>query len=468
MRIKAIRGQVIKLGHTGENLVRTVTFDVSAWITEFGSSGTVVLLHQRYGDDAPYPVAITLADGIVTWAVTSADVARAGSGEAELQYVIGEQVVKSERWHTSVASSLDAPGTAPDPQSGWVAELLQQVQDTASGLTSDFKTALLACFEHVAWIDEDGQDYYDALEDALYPPVTVTSITAAYTPGSHVVYEGDALSTLIPYLTVTARDSDYSTGTVASTDYTLSGTLTAGTSVVTVSYEGVTTTVNVVVQPPVGLSSISAVFTQGSNVIYDTDSLDTLKQYLVVTAHYSDNTTETVADTDYTLSGTLAEGTSTITVSYGGETATFSVTVTEFVELTQQITWSGSGVENTTGSTLIDATEHDIYFQLPFIDGATQFADGATAESVPVRFDALLYTDSAGTTGAGIYCSDTQEIEATERTTMSKPVLAFNTDTLVAPRGYYVKLRAFKQAAFSSNSTCRSYLNAYGNSVTLR
>lgn len=78
--------------------------------------------------------------------------------------------------------------------------------------------------------------------------------------------------------------------------------------------------------PSASLESISAVFTQGSAVIYDTDSLDTLKQYLTVTALYSDTTTKTV--TTYTLSGTLEAGTSTITASYGGKTATFNVAVT--------------------------------------------------------------------------------------------------------------------------------------------
>ena len=77
------------------------------------------------------------------------------------------------------------------------------------------------------------------------------------------------------------------------------------------------------------LESITAVFTQGSATIYDTDSLDTLKQYLTVTATYSDSTTATV--TDYTLSGTLTEGTSTITVAYGGKTDTFNVTVTHII-----------------------------------------------------------------------------------------------------------------------------------------
>ena len=76
----------------------------------------------------------------------------------------------------------------------------------------------------------------------------------------------------------------------------------------------------------VSLSSITAVFTQGQTTIYNTASLESLKQYLTVTANYSDGTSETV--TTYTLSGKLNQATSTITVSYEGETATFNVAVT--------------------------------------------------------------------------------------------------------------------------------------------
>jgi hypothetical protein len=76
------------------------------------------------------------------------------------------------------------------------------------------------------------------------------------------------------------------------------------------------------------VSSISAVYTQ-SGTVYDTDTLDSLKSDLVVTATFSDSTTGVISAADYTLSGTLTEGTSTITVSYGGKTTTFNVTVTE-------------------------------------------------------------------------------------------------------------------------------------------
>lgn len=129
-----------------------------------------------------------------------------------------------------------------------IKEDLSQLE--GGGLTDNVKVALLDCFNNVAWIGDDptGQSYIDALEDALYPPADLVSISAVYTQG----------------------------GTV-----------------------------------------------------YDNQTLDSLKADLVVTAHMSDSTTQTV--TTYTLSGTLATGTSTITVAYGGKTTTFTVTVTHAV-----------------------------------------------------------------------------------------------------------------------------------------
>lgn len=115
---------------------------------------------------------------------------------------------------------------------------------SGSGLTNEAKQALLACFEKVAWIDEDGQDYYDALEAALYPPVGLVSISCVYTQ-SGTVYTTDSLDSLKSDLVVTAHYDDSSTATI--TTYTLSGTLTVGTSTITVSYGGKTTTFNVTV-----------------------------------------------------------------------------------------------------------------------------------------------------------------------------------------------------------------------------
>lgn len=73
---------------------------------------------------------------------------------------------------------------------------------------------------------------------------------------------------------------------------------------------------------------ITAVYTQ-SGTVYTSDFLNDLEADLVVTAYYDNGTSETVSG--YTLSGELAEGTSTITVTYGGKATAFNVTVTKGV-----------------------------------------------------------------------------------------------------------------------------------------
>lgn len=104
-------------------------------------------------------------------------------------------------------------------------------------LTDEIKDAILAMFQHVAFSDDEGQTYYDALYDAMYPTVTVTSISAVFNQGLNPVYDTDTLDSLKTYLTVTAFYDDGSSATVAAADYTLSGTLEVGTSTITVTYE---------------------------------------------------------------------------------------------------------------------------------------------------------------------------------------------------------------------------------------
>lgn len=113
------------------------------------------------------------------------------------------------------------------------------------GLSDDVKTSLLACFSHVAWVDAHGQDYYDALEAALYAD-SYPRITAVFDAGINVIYTDDALDTLKQYLTVKYFATKDSAGTVIeSSNYTLSGTLIEGTSTVTVAYNEVRTSVSI-------------------------------------------------------------------------------------------------------------------------------------------------------------------------------------------------------------------------------
>lgn len=150
------------------------------------------------------------------------------------------------------------------------------------GLTDDIKTALLNCLENVAWINENGQNYYDALESALYPPANLVSISCVYTQ-SGTVYDTDSLNVLKTDLVVTAHWDDSSTTTV--TTYTLSGTLTEGTSTITVSYGGKTTTFDVTVTEYVVpaiydwdftqslVDSVGGVTAQTANVTQDSEGI---------------------------------------------------------------------------------------------------------------------------------------------------------------------------------------------------
>jgi len=108
----------------------------------------------------------------------------------------------------------------------------------------------------------------------------------------------------------------------------------------------------------VAVESIEAVFTQSDNLVFTCDSLDDLKQYLTVTAHFEDDTEIEVSD--YTLSGTLTAGTSTITVTYQDKTATFTVHVTEGTDVTPALS-SFVPVNNTNVSVDTSANSIRVY-----------------------------------------------------------------------------------------------------------
>lgn len=188
------------------------------------------------------------------------------------------------------------------------------------GITEEVKQALLQLARKVAYIDDQGQTYYQDLYNALY---------------------------------------------------------------------GVT---------PAELVSISAVYTQ-AGAVYDTDSLDSLKSNLIVTATYSDSSTAVIPSTDYTLSGTLTEGTSTITVSYQGKMATFNVTVTEYVDTrTLLYNWDLT-------SSLTDTVSEKV----ATLTGATQDATG-------VHLTGLNnHADFAGVLSSGSDCTVEVDVSSFDR-----------------------------------------------------
>ena len=172
-------------------------------------------------------------------------------------------------------------------------------------LTDNIREALLQLASKVAYIDEDGQDYYDALNNALYPTAELVSISAVYTQ-TGTIYATDSLERLKPDLLVTATYSDTTTKPVSS--YTLSGTLSIGTSTITVGFGGKTTTFNVTVSagflyvPSMGTLSNQPFFDITGNLAISESVVDDVLN-LSYTHGSTSNIRNYVLKSDYFTSG---------------------------------------------------------------------------------------------------------------------------------------------------------------------
>lgn len=463
---------ILPLGKQGENLVRQIHFDLSRWISNFGP-GTVQLLHQRSGDETPYPVAVEQAGNLAVWTVTSADTSSAGTGRAELQYYVGDALAKSETWMTKVLPALGpASETPPEAQQGWVDQVLAQVAritgmtaqavelPAGSAPTADYADGVLtigiplggdvseaqiaqAVAEYLSknpitetdptvpdWAKEETKPSYTAAEvgavsSETLPDAINTALAQAKESGEFDGAAGqdgapgqDGITPTIGangnwYLgdTDTGKPSRGETGQAGADGrdgadgqpgadgksayaYAVEGGYTGTEEAFAAKMAGGGLTAAQIdlledafehiqwaddagpqyaaqlitslrggesggeqpEQPdtPKTLTGISAEYS-GGNVAVGTE-LSSLSG-ITVTAHYSDGTTASV--TGYTLSGTIAEGDNTITVTYMGKTATITVTgeAQSADDRTLLHNWilndqNGSNIDTVSGATL--------------------------------------------------------------------------------------------------------------------
>jgi len=225
----------------------------------------------------------SIENGKIVFQLTESMTAHAGKAWTKIKFANADAPVSS----CAFILAVDRAGVEAETvigADGFEQQIVNAVNDwldehppAVGGMSEAFKQALLDCFENVAWINDQGQTYYDALYAALYPPKTLVSISAAFTQGSAVIYDTDSLDTLKQYLTVTATYDDTSTGVV--TNYTLSGTLTEGISTITVSYGGKTTTFDVTVSAgllPSGYTEVTCITAEQHGIT----GTDDVKQYI--------------------------------------------------------------------------------------------------------------------------------------------------------------------------------------------
>lgn len=226
------------------------TIDVSAKTVTVAGSEQMTAANGRN----VYELVLTKSGKVLSTANFILDVERAAmdadtiaseSVLKELNAIIAGAETATEA-ATNAASAADRAEDAAESVSSASAQIATNTSDISDlkadfeqfvpGLTDEAKQALLACFRNVAWTSEQGETYYHALEVALYP-TEYPALTALFSPGTHKIYNVDAIDSLKPYLTVKYRETEESPEEIIdSSDYTLSGVLNEGTNVITVSY----------------------------------------------------------------------------------------------------------------------------------------------------------------------------------------------------------------------------------------
>lgn len=147
--IYAHPGESLAIGRRGENDARRVVFDLAAWRGDYGD-GTVQLLHQRAGDESPYPCALTVEGDTAYWLIRAADVSKAGWGSAQLHYYVGDTLAKSAIWRTVTADALSDPSEPPeDPARAWFTAIREQIGNLDE-LTTEAKDNLVAAINEAA------------------------------------------------------------------------------------------------------------------------------------------------------------------------------------------------------------------------------------------------------------------------------------------------------------------------------
>lgn len=247
---------------------------------------------------------------------------------------------------------------------------------SGTGLTQTEKNLLLSLFEKAAYAEDDAGTAYTALSN-LWTGYSITWSGTGYTKSNSAI----AVSAGASFTSTVTANTGFTLTDVAVTmgGNTVQGAWSNGT----VTIPNVTGDIVITVTTAqITVSSISAAYTQ-SGTVYDTDTLDSLKSDLVVTATFMDSTTGVINAADYTLSGTLEEGTSTITVSYGGKTDTFDVLVTaEPVDIFSSTTWT-AGLLSAYGKA-INVAENDgwKYSALIPTNGATKITTTSTTSTL--------------------------------------------------------------------------------------
>lgn len=130
----------IPIGFEGENNARTVVFDIHKWIEDYGN-GTALLVHQRPGDEEPYPCATEQNAGTIEWAVQQADIVTGGYGRAQLNYQVAGNIVARSPIYKTIARESISAAEAGEPGQDWINVVLDVAAQAAQSAESAAQSA---------------------------------------------------------------------------------------------------------------------------------------------------------------------------------------------------------------------------------------------------------------------------------------------------------------------------------------
>lgn len=200
----------IPLGVQGENSATQVEFDTRPWFREY-PSGTVSAVARRYGDPAPYPLNLDVADGTAVWQVSDTDTAKAGEGAVELTMTSGGARVRSLTFKTLVTASLTDSPVDDDAWYGWLDKAVVKVDETVQSAQRKMDdvdlewTALKA--DVTEKVDECGEVAAQAASDAHHAKVDAQATAKALESAEGSVAKAEAAANRAVDAALAADDS---------------------------------------------------------------------------------------------------------------------------------------------------------------------------------------------------------------------------------------------------------------------
>ena len=255
--------------------------------------------------------------------------------------------------------------------------------------------------------------------DVTGKEVTPTTLKATYSGSSITVGEAvpkNSIQCVVNYNNGTSK-------TLSASDFSVSPTTiaNAGTNMITVKYQDMSTTVSITgtkksvtpsASPSVNqtLQSIAAIYKGGTPYVGDVIEPSSLQ----VTAKYTDNTSKVLSSADfvYTPSYIKYAGSNVISVTYGGKTTTVTIEAKEKSTVTNKPT--GTGTANTTsGSSLSKDTSTKIS-TTSSNNSSTTTGSSSTSTGKDKKGTSTGYLNGANILHMGSLASDTSVTNSTD------------------------------------------------------